>query len=109
MSVSLYMDVHVKRAVIDGLRQKGVDVLTAQEDGTAQMEDSELLDHATALGMVLFSQDDDLLRGDQAAKKRPAFRRSRPRTSVENHRGPDGSRLGFACQVLRTGRHPGPR
>ena len=32
MSVRLYMDVHVRRAVTAGLRLRGVDVLTAQED-----------------------------------------------------------------------------
>lgn len=62
MSVKLYMDVHVKRAVSDGLRRRGVDVLTAQEDGTARLEDEDLLEHASSLGRVLFSQDDDLLR-----------------------------------------------
>ncbi len=56
------MDVHVRRAVTDGLRLRGVDVLTAQEDGAAELEDSALLDRATHLGRVLFSQDDDLLR-----------------------------------------------
>lgn len=61
MSVKLYMDVHAKRAVTDGLRRRGVDVLTTQEDGTARLEDSDLLDHATALDRVLFSQDADLL------------------------------------------------
>ena len=56
------MDVHAKRAVTVGLRRRGVDVLTAQEDGTTRLDDSDLLDHATSLGRVLFSQDDDLLR-----------------------------------------------
>ena len=56
------MDVHVKRAVTDGLRLRGVDVMTAQEDGATEFEDSALLDRATELGRVLFSQDDDLLR-----------------------------------------------
>jgi len=36
-------------------------VLTAQLDGTTQLEDPDLLDRATALGRVLFSQDEDLL------------------------------------------------
>ena len=67
MSTKLYMDVHVRQAVTDGLRLRGVDVLTAQEDGAAEFEDAELLDRASALGRVLFSQDDDLLR---EAKKR---------------------------------------
>lgn len=62
MSVALFMDVHVRQAVTDGLRRRGVDVITAQEDGSAKLDDAQLLDRATALGRVLFSQDDDLLR-----------------------------------------------
>src|SRR5947207_2299904 len=34
---------------------------TAQEDGTAQLEDALLLDRATALKRVLFTRDEDLL------------------------------------------------
>jgi Domain of unknown function (DUF5615) len=56
------MDVHVPRSVTVGLRLRGVDVLTAQEDNAARFSDPELLDRATKLGRVLFSQDDDLLR-----------------------------------------------
>ena len=55
------MDVHVPRPVTRGLRSRGVDVLTAQEDGTTRWEDAELLDRASELGRVLFSQDEDLL------------------------------------------------
>lgn len=62
MSVSLYMDVHVRRAVTDGLRRRGVDVLTAQVDGNARLSDSALLDRASELGRASFSQDDDMLR-----------------------------------------------
>lgn len=32
MSVAIYMDEHVHRAITVGLRLRGVDVLTAQED-----------------------------------------------------------------------------
>lgn len=56
------MDAHVPRAVTEGLRQRGVDVVTAQEDGTDRLDDPSLLSHATSLGRVLFSQDEDLLR-----------------------------------------------
>ena len=62
MSVTLYMDVNVRRAVTDGLRLRGAEVLTAQEDGTREVEDDVLLDRATELGYVLFTQDEDLLR-----------------------------------------------
>ena len=61
MSIALYMDVHVRKAVTTGLRLRGVDVLTAQEDGTAMWADERLLDRALDLNRVLFSQDDDLL------------------------------------------------
>jgi hypothetical protein len=56
------MDVHVRRAVTQGLRVRGVDVLTAQEDDTDELDDDDLLDRATELNRVLFTQDDDLLR-----------------------------------------------
>ena len=62
MSIKLYMDVHVRRAISVALRLRGVDVLTAQEDGAAQLPDPKLLDRATDLGRVLFTQDHDLLR-----------------------------------------------
>jgi predicted nuclease of predicted toxin-antitoxin system len=62
MSLKLYTDVHVPVAVTTGLRLRGVDVLTAQEDGAATLPDPELLDRATLLDRVLVSFDDDLLR-----------------------------------------------
>lgn len=55
------MDVHVPRPITRGLRRHGVEVLTAQEDGTARWEDADLLNRATLLDRVLFSQDEDLL------------------------------------------------
>ena len=61
MSIGLYMDVHVPATVTRGLLLRDVDVLTAQLDGTTELEDSALLDRATELGRVLFSQDEDLL------------------------------------------------
>jgi len=62
VSVGLYMDVHVPRAITEALRLRGVDVLTAQDDGAARLPDSELLDRASALGRVLFTRDGGLLR-----------------------------------------------
>ena len=57
MSVRLYMDVHVPRSFSDQLRRRGVDVLTAIEDGAAELRDDELLDRVHALDRVLFTQD----------------------------------------------------
>ena len=62
MSVRLYFDVHVRRAITVALRIRGVDVLTAQEDVADRFDDASLLNRAGVLGRVLFSHDDDLLR-----------------------------------------------
>ena len=61
MPIALYMDQHIPRAVTAGLRLRGVDVLTAFEDGASELSDPDLLDRAGERGRVLFSQDDDLL------------------------------------------------
>src|SRR5438477_11536725 len=61
MSVGLYMDVHVPLPITRGLRRRGVDVLTAQDDGAGRFLDPELLDRAKALGRILFSQDEDMI------------------------------------------------
>lgn len=55
------MDHHVPRAITNGLRLRGVNVLTAHEDGASHLRDPALLDRAAELGRVLFTQDDDLL------------------------------------------------
>jgi predicted nuclease of predicted toxin-antitoxin system len=55
------LDHNVRRAVAAGLRQRGVDVLTAYEDGAAELDDEPLLDRAAELGRVFFTHDDDFL------------------------------------------------
>lgn len=61
MSLRLYMDHHVKAAITIELRKRGVDVITALEDGASEFNDEALFERATALGRALFSQDRDLL------------------------------------------------
>jgi predicted nuclease of predicted toxin-antitoxin system len=61
MALKLYMDQNVPRVIVIGLRLRGVDVITAYEDGGSLLTDPELLDRAGKLGRVLFTQDDDLL------------------------------------------------
>jgi hypothetical protein len=53
MPLALYMDQHIPRAITTGLRQRGLDMLTAHEDGADQFPDDLLLERATALGRVL--------------------------------------------------------
>lgn len=61
MSVALYMDVHVPAPITRALLARGVDVLTAQTDGTTRLTDDDLLDRAHELGRVVFSRDEDFL------------------------------------------------
>jgi predicted nuclease of predicted toxin-antitoxin system len=69
MAVALYTDHHVSRAIVSGLRLRGVDILTAYEDGSSEIDDPSLLDRAAELGRILFTQDSDLL---AEAKRRQA-------------------------------------
>lgn len=61
MSIALYMDEQVPKAVTLGLRRRGIDVLTVQEDHYTSTPDPIVLDRATQLGRVIFTQDDDFL------------------------------------------------
>ncbi len=67
MALKLYMDHNVPRVISDGLRTRGVDIITSYEDGTSEFDDSELVDRATELGRALFTRDYNLL---QEATKR---------------------------------------
>jgi Domain of unknown function (DUF5615) len=62
LSVPIYFDHNAPRPVALGLRARDVDVVTALQDGASRMVDEQLLERATALGRLLFSQDKDLLR-----------------------------------------------
>jgi len=73
MAIRLYMDHNVPRAITNGLKLKGVDLITAYEDGSSQLDDSELLDRASELKRVLFTRDYNLL---QEATKRQRARMS---------------------------------
>lgn len=66
MAVALYMDHHVPKVITTALRLRGVDVVTAYEDGADQLDDASLLKRTHEMKRALFTQDDDLL--DEAAK-----------------------------------------
>ena len=60
--VRYYTDEHVAKAVIRGLRQRGVDVLTTPEANKLHASDEEHLSFAYSQGRVIFTQDDDFLK-----------------------------------------------
>lgn len=60
--IKFYMDEHVPSAVTQGLRRRGIDVLTAQEAAMVAASDEEHLAFALRQGRVVFTQDADFLR-----------------------------------------------
>ena len=56
MPIKFYFDVHVDKAIHDQLRLRGVDVLRAQDDNTAEMEDEQLSQSATEVGRIIFTK-----------------------------------------------------
>ncbi len=60
--IRFYTDEHVPKAVVGGLRRRGVDVLTVPEAGMMGASDEEHLALAHRQGRVLFTQDEDFLR-----------------------------------------------
>jgi hypothetical protein len=56
------MDEHVQAVISRALRDRGIDVLTVQEDGRDRAADPVVLDRAGELGRVVFTRDADFLR-----------------------------------------------
>lgn len=56
------MDEHVSKAVVKGLRERGVDVLTVSEAGMMGAADKAHLQFAKQQKRVIFTQDTDFLR-----------------------------------------------
>lgn len=60
--LAFYMDHQFRAAVTRGLLRRGVDVLTAFDDGADRLDDESLLSRATELGRVLVTHDKGFLR-----------------------------------------------
>lgn len=73
MSLPLYMDHNVINQITVGCRSRGLDVLTALEDGLHDRPDEEVLARATELGRMVFTHDTDFIvvTGEWLAAGRP--------------------------------------
>ena len=60
--IRYYADEHVAKAVVTGLRLRGVDALAVPETGLLGSDDDVHLAFALAQQRVIFTQDDDFLR-----------------------------------------------
>ena len=59
-----YLDEHIPKGVVEGLRRRGVNVLTVQEARRSGDSDEKQLAFAVREGRVLVTFDDDFLRLD---------------------------------------------
>jgi len=75
MALRFFTDVHVPKAIVAGLRARGVDVVTAQDASAANLEDEALLQRASDDCRVLFTQDKDFLQiaADRQCRGAPFF------------------------------------
>jgi predicted nuclease of predicted toxin-antitoxin system len=60
--IRFHLDECVPTAIADGLRRRGIDVTTSQEEGLLQSMDESQLGFASRQGRVLITQDADFLR-----------------------------------------------
>jgi predicted nuclease of predicted toxin-antitoxin system len=60
-SIRFFMDQHIPAAVTQGLRDRGVDVLTAQDAGRCSLPDGQQLQFASAEQRVMVTFDSDYL------------------------------------------------
>lgn len=62
MTLRLYADECVDARIVAGLRRRGVDIMTAADEGLLGANDETHLDRASAVGRVVVSNDQDFLR-----------------------------------------------
>jgi predicted nuclease of predicted toxin-antitoxin system len=80
--VKFYTDEHVASAVVHGLRQRGVDVLTVVEAGLLGGADEEHLHRALREERVIFTQDADFLRLHSSGSEHAGIAYARQGTTV---------------------------
>ena len=59
--IQFYFDQHIPPGVADGLRLRGIDVLTAQDAGRCGLQDPDQLQFATVNERVMVTFDTDYL------------------------------------------------
>ncbi|MCA9210353.1 MAG: DUF5615 family PIN-like protein [Planctomycetales bacterium] len=59
--LGFYLDHHVPSAIARGLERRGISILTALQDNAGSWSDEAILQRATELDRVVFTQDDDFL------------------------------------------------
>lgn len=60
--IRFYVDEHIARSVVAGLKRRGLDVVTTHEAGMRGASDEGQLAYATRWQRVMVTKDDDFLR-----------------------------------------------
>ncbi len=60
--IKLYTDEQVSNSIVNGLRLRGIDVVTTKQAGLLGATDEEHIAFAKNQNRVIFTQDDDFLR-----------------------------------------------
>lgn len=83
MAIKFYMDEHVHPGVTKALRQRGFDVLTAQQAGILNVDDEDHLQFAASESRVIFTQDEDFLKATNLKGIAYAHQRTPMRQIIE--------------------------
>jgi len=62
MALSLLCDEHIPYPIVEGLRRRGLNVVTVQEIGLSSEEDKTIMDRARKEGRIIYTRDADFLR-----------------------------------------------
>ena len=100
MALPLLCDEHIPYPVIEGLRRRGLDVLTVQESGLSSAEDVTIMDKAREEGRILYTWDADFLRLHQAGHQHAGIFYHHP---LAYSIGEAIRRVALACEVLLSG------
>ncbi len=65
-AIRYYADQHLPQPVVEGLRRRGIDILTAREAGRCGLEDPDQLGFAASTRRVMVTFDPDFLALHQA-------------------------------------------
>jgi len=60
--IKIYVDENVNYKVVEGLRRRGVGIITVQESNLSGVTDEKLLEYAKSIDACIFTHDDDFLK-----------------------------------------------